>query len=83
MLKPTSTDHFPIIMKIQAPQERIETPPSFNFREADWDEFRTKLAPRLGLSPDKPVITNVEQLSSAVSDLTSDYKTPYRKWSRG
>lgn len=71
MLKPTSTDHFPIIMKIQAPQERIETPPSFNFREADWDEFRTKLAPRLGLSPDKPVITNVEQLSSAVSDLTS------------
>jgi ribonuclease HI len=69
-LKPTSTDHFPITTHIQLPQERVDASPSFNFRETDWDEFRRKLEPRLRRSPGKPVITNVEQLSTAVEDLT-------------
>jgi ribonuclease HI/endonuclease/exonuclease/phosphatase family metal-dependent hydrolase len=69
-LKPTSTDHFPVLTHIQLPQERINTPPSFNFRETDWDEFRRKLKPRLRRSPDKPVITNAEQLNKAVESLT-------------
>jgi len=69
-LRPPSTDHFPIVTHVQLPQERVNTPPSFNFRETDWDEFKKKLEPRLEFSPDKPVITNVEQLNTAVNDLT-------------
>jgi hypothetical protein len=69
-LKPTSTDHFPVITHIQLPQERVSDTPSFNFRETDWDKFRKKLEPRLRRSPDKPVITNVKQLNTAVEDLT-------------
>jgi ribonuclease HI len=69
-LKPASTDHFPILTHIQLPQERTSSSPSFNFRETDWDAFRKKLEPRLLLSPDEPVITNVEQLNTAVGDLT-------------
>jgi hypothetical protein len=68
--RPTSTDHFPITTHILLPQERLNTPPSFNFRETDWEEFRTKLKPRLQFSPDKPVINNREELNAAVSDLT-------------
>ena len=69
-LRPTSTDHFPIITHVLLPQERINSPPSFNFRETDWDEFRKKLKPRLQRTPDNPVITNLEQLNTAISDLT-------------
>ena len=69
-LRPTSTDHFPIITKILLPQERTDQPPSFNFREAEWDEFRSKLKPRLAQSLDKPVITNADQLNEAIGDLT-------------
>ena len=69
-LRPTSTDHFPIITHILLPQERINSPPSFNFRETDWDEFRKKLKPRLQLTPDRPTINNVEQLNNAIDDLT-------------
>ena len=70
LIRPTSTDHFPIITHVLLPQERINSPPSFNFREADWDEFRKKLKPRLQRTPDRPVITNVEQLNTAIDDLT-------------
>ena len=69
-LKPTSTDHFPVLTYIQLPQERVNTPPSFNFRETDWEEFRQKLEPRLRHSLDKPIITNIEQLNTAVGNLT-------------
>jgi ribonuclease HI len=69
-LRPTSTDHFPVITHVLLPQERINSPPSFNFRETDWDEFRRKLKAKLQLTPDKPVINNVEQLNTAIGDLT-------------
>ena len=69
-LRPTSTDHFPIITHVLLPQERINSSPSFNFRETDWDEFRKKLKPRLQLIPDRPTINNIEQLNTAIEDLT-------------
>ena len=68
--RPTATDHFPIVTHLLLPQERTNTPPSLNFRETDWVEFRKKLAPRLKRSPDKPTITNIEQLNKAAGDLT-------------
>ena len=70
-IRPTCTDHFPILTNILLPQERINTPPSFNFREADWDSYREKLEPRLERSPDKPVIWNTDQLKAVIADLTT------------
>jgi hypothetical protein len=51
-LRPTSTDHFPIATNIQLPQERVDHPPTPNFKEVDWDEFRKKLDDRLSTAPD-------------------------------
>ena len=69
-IRPTATDHFPVITHILLPQERINSPPSFNYRVTDWDEYRKKLKPRLQRTPDRPVITNIGQLNTAISDLT-------------
>ena len=69
-IRPTSTDHFPVVTHILLPQERTNSPPSFNFRTTDWDEFRKKLKPRLQLTPNRPEINNTEQLDTAISDLT-------------
>ena len=68
--RPPATDHFPIVTNILLPQEKVNTPLSFNFREADWEEYREKLKPKLARLPDKPVIMNTAQLSSAIGDLT-------------
>ena len=70
-IRPTSTDHFPIHTNILLPQDKIDTLPSFNFRETDWDDYKKKLEPRLARSPDKPVITNQDQLNTAIGDLTT------------
>ena len=69
-LRPTSTDHFPIITNILLPQERATVHPSHNFREADWDNFRSKLKLKLQLIPDPPNIDNVEQLTLEAEQLT-------------
>ena len=70
-IRPTSTDHFPIRTNILLPQERVNTPPTFNFRETDWAEYKKKLILRLRHSQDKPVITNAEELNQAIADLTT------------
>jgi hypothetical protein len=67
--RPTSMDHSPIITRILLPQERIDSPPSFNFRETDWDKYREKLAPRLQLTPDRPLIADAEQLNEVIGNL--------------
>jgi hypothetical protein len=50
-LRPPATDHFPILTQIDLPQLRILPDPSFNFRVADWDEFRQTLANKPSTSP--------------------------------
>src|ERR1700678_538876 len=50
-LRPTSTDHFPIVTNIMLPQERVENTPSLNFREVDWELFRKKLSDKLDTAP--------------------------------
>jgi hypothetical protein len=69
-LRPPMTDHFPIITNVSLLQEHTNMPPSFNFRETDWDEFRRKLKPRLQHSPEKPIITDRTQLNEAIGNLT-------------
>ena len=73
--RPTATDHFPIITHISLPQERINLPPSYNYRETDWEEYKEKLIPKLRRSPDQPIINNINQLNVAISDLTSALKS--------
>ena len=70
-IHPTSTDHFPIVTNITLPQERINTPPSYNFREADWEVFRRTLRTKLRLTPQRPVITSLQQLEEAAAQLTT------------
>ena len=69
-LHPTSTDHFPIVTNILLPQERVTTPPSYNFREADWDKYREKLRTKLTHTPAPPHINDVEQLTAITDQLT-------------
>jgi hypothetical protein len=69
-LRPPSTDHFPIVTKIMLPQERIEAPPSYNFREVDWEDFERKLKTKLNTIPNPQIIKDQEQLASTVERLT-------------
>lgn len=78
-LRPTSTDHFPILTNISLPQERTDTPPTHNFREADWDIFKQRLEARTEEIPNLPTIDNLEQLESAADLLTQAIQaTHYR-----
>jgi hypothetical protein len=69
-LHPTSTDHFPIVTNIMLPQEKIDSPPSFNFREVNWDKFNKKLKVKIDTVPNPRHINNQEQLNAAVESLT-------------
>ena len=74
-IRPPSTDHFPIITHILLPQERTQTPPTHNFREADWDKFRRELRRRLATVPNPQVIESPEQLHAITDSLTHAIQT--------
>ena len=69
-LHPPSTDHFLIATNISLPQEKVNSPPTFNFREVDWDKFKKKLEAKLDTTPNPQHINMQEQLTAAVGDLT-------------
>ena len=68
--RPPSTDHFPIITNITLPQERTETPASYNFREVDWEDFKEILDNRLETAPNPPTITSPDHLTATLDQLT-------------
>ena len=68
--RPTSTDHFPIVTHIELPQTRIPPDPSYNFRVADWEEFRKSLTEKINTIPQPGQITDSNQLKTAGNDLT-------------
>jgi hypothetical protein len=53
------------------PQEKIDPPPSFNFREVDWVDFNKKLKVKISVAPNPQHINNQEQLDAAVKSLTA------------
>jgi ribonuclease HI len=69
--RPTSTDHYPILTHILLPQERINAPLAYNFRDVDWDKYKKTLRNKLSQTTDEPIITNTEQLNEAVRCLTT------------
>ncbi len=70
-LRPLATDHFPILTTISLPQARITEPPSYDFRNADWDDFRENLASRLEEVPEPAPITSERQLHEVLKGITS------------
>ena len=77
--RPPSTDHFPIVTHITLPQERIEAPSSYNFREADWDVFKENLMAGLEAVPNPQIITSPEQLSTVTDQLVQVIQTTIRE----
>ena len=69
-LRPTSTDHFPIVTNISIPQERATVTLSRNFREVDWDNFRQELRSNLAPIPSPLNIGNQAQLTTTTNELT-------------
>ena len=69
-IRPTSTDHFPIVTHIDLPQARIRPDPSYNFRTADWEEFRKTLKEKLDAIPRPAPILDPNQLADAGNSLT-------------
>jgi endonuclease/exonuclease/phosphatase family metal-dependent hydrolase len=61
--RPTCTDHFPIETYFDLPQTRIPQDPSYNFRTADWKEFRKKLEDKLNTLPGPEKIRDLQHLT--------------------
>jgi hypothetical protein len=68
--RPVSTDHFPIETHIDLPQSKIPPDPSYNFRTADWDDFRKALTERLKTIPRPGLLADAHQLTRAGNDIT-------------
>lgn len=45
--RPPCTDHFPVITILDLDSARYRPPPTYNFRDVDWGEFRELLRERL------------------------------------
>ena len=68
--RPTATDHFPIATQIDLPQTRIPPDPSYNFKLADWDEFRQALTDKLATLPHPEPIHDAQGLEQMASNVT-------------
>ena len=71
LLCPTATNHFPIVTKISLPQEQTNTPPSFNFREANWIIIWRELCAKLNILLNPTSLNNKYQLNTAENQLTT------------
>jgi hypothetical protein len=65
------TDHMPILTVLDLPLERKVSPPSYNFRMADWKVFNEELAARLVDIPLPAILTTEVDFQNAVDNLTS------------
>jgi len=70
-LRPTCTDHFPIVTLLTIPQAHTPTTTNLNFRDVDWEVFRKALKEKLASIPDPEAISTGEQLEAACDNLTS------------
>ncbi|KAF8580748.1 hypothetical protein K439DRAFT_1300029, partial [Ramaria rubella] len=69
--RPARTDHFPISTILDIPLAAQHDPPLFNFRDTDWEKFRTKLKPKLDLSQLESPITDEHIFHSRIDSLTN------------
>ena len=73
--RPPTTDHLPIITKIQIPQQKASTLTTFNFRDVNWPAFRSNLRKKLNRSPTPHQFQNPEQITTALNSLTSSIQS--------
>ena len=71
-LQPPCTDHFPITIIIDIPQDRNNPKISFNFRTTDWNAFRKRLILNLEMILLPNIIKNNKELQQAANDLTKN-----------
>ena len=69
--RPTSTDHFPIVTHIDLPQSRIPPDPSYNFKMADWEEFKQVLITKLEAYPQPEPIKDPQHLEQMARNVTT------------
>jgi len=67
--QPVKTDHFPIITKVDVSTAPHEEPQWFNFRETDWEEFRSALELCLQRIPKPETITSIPNFDNLLTDL--------------
>ena len=60
----------PILTVIELPIEQVQVVPSYNFREAEWDDFQDELEARLVDIPSPAVLSTEGDFSEAVKNLT-------------
>ena len=55
-LRPTRTDHFPVIGMMDITPEQTDLAPRFNWRMTEWDDFRTQLTTNVeAMGPPRPI----------------------------
>ena len=69
-LRPTCTDHFPILTTLRAQVENAVPPARPNFRDVDWDAFNGTLTSHLEAHPPPTCINNPGDLESSLDRLT-------------
>ena len=69
-LRGPGTDHMLILTVIELPIEQVQVVPSYNFREAEWDDFRNKLEARLVDIPSLAMLLTEADFSEVVKNLT-------------
>ena len=68
-IRPPLADHLPIITILDLPMPRLSTPPTLNFRMADWNRVSSALGPRLEVESPAVRITSKEEFLKKVDDV--------------
>lgn len=76
--RPTKTDHFPIVTILELPQERIKPKATYDFRMADWEDFRENLTIRLAEIPEPSPLLTDQDFQKAAEDLTEAIRDTIR-----
>ena len=66
---PPLADHLPIITILDLPMPRLTSPPTLNFRMADWSKVSSALGPRLEAETPAMHITSKDEFLKKVNDI--------------
>ena len=72
-------DHFPIVTHIDLLQTRIPLDPSYNFKTADWENFRKAITTKLGTLPHPQPVNSLQQLNAMGDEITSAIQQTIRE----
>ena len=68
-IRPPLADHLPIVTILDLPLPRSSSPPTLNFRLADWDKINKALSSRLAAETPAVRITSEEEFVKKVDDV--------------